>query len=166
MRGEHKPQICQKTVGVPIGGTSAGLNVLTQFVYSAQASKGVSSSQALDNPFNRNMSFDHDFVTMPILSGIIGDPHFYERDRMGRDLAFMCRIYDSGWSLSPRTISVDEQTALQIDENGNGIVVASGSVYLSEDGLEPYALVKATGRAKESVGFGCEALRVPLPKQQ
>ena len=55
-----------------------------------------------------------------------------ERDRMGRDLAFMCRIYCNGWSLLPRTISVDEQTALLIDENGNGTVVGNGAVYFME----------------------------------
>lgn len=115
--------------GVPIGGTSAGLNVLSQFVYSAQASKGVTSSQALADPFNRYMSFDRDFVALPILANLIGDPHFFERDRMGRDLAFMCRIYLNNWSTSPRTISIDEQTALQIDASGNGTVVGGGAVY-------------------------------------
>jgi cyanophycinase-like exopeptidase len=39
--------------GVPIGGTSAGMNVLTQFLYSALASQGVTSSQALADPFTR-----------------------------------------------------------------------------------------------------------------
>jgi cyanophycinase len=118
--------------GVPIGGTSAGLNVLSQFVYSAQASKGVTSSQALANPFNRYMSFERNFVNLPILKGLVGDPHFFERDRMGRDLAFMCRIYDNGWSASPRTISVDEQTALLIDEVGHGTVVGDGAVYFMQ----------------------------------
>ena len=116
----------------PIGGTSAGLNVLSEFVYSAQASKGVTSSQALANPFNRYMSFERDFVNLPILDGLIGDPHFSERDRMGRDLAFMCRIYLYGWSSLPRTISVDEQTALLIDQNGNGTVVGNGAVYFMQ----------------------------------
>jgi cyanophycinase len=118
--------------GVPIGGTSAGLNVLSQFIYSAQASKGVTSSQALANPFNRYMSFDRDLVTLPYLNGVIGDPHFFERDRMGRDIAFMCRICENGWSLRPRTISVDEQTALLIDERGDGSVVGDGAVYFME----------------------------------
>ncbi len=115
--------------GIPIGGTSAGLNVLSQFVYAAQANKGATSSQSLADPFNRYMSFDRDFVTLPILEGVIGDPHFFERDRMGRDLAFMCRIYLNNWSTSPRTISVDEQTALLIDGAGRGTVAGGGSVY-------------------------------------
>jgi cyanophycinase len=115
---------------VPIGGTSAGMNVLTQFVYSALASKGVTSSQALADPFNRYMSFDRDFVALPLLAGVIGDPHFAARDRMGRDLAFLCRVHQNGWSAQPRGISVDEETALIIDEaSGNGTVVGIGSVY-------------------------------------
>jgi cyanophycinase-like exopeptidase len=48
---------------------------------------------------------------------------------MGRDLAFMCRIYSNGWSSAPRDISIDEQTALLIDSKGNGTVVGSSTVY-------------------------------------
>jgi cyanophycinase len=114
--------------GVPIGGTSAGFNVLTQFIYSALASKGVTSSQALADPFNRYVSLDRDFVNLPILQGIIGDPHFVPRDRMGRDLAFMCRIATSGWAAMPRGISVDERTALLID-GAQGTVVGDSTVY-------------------------------------
>jgi len=115
--------------GVPVGGTSAGLNVLTQFVYTAQASQGVTSSQALANPFNRYMTLGRDFANLPVLAGIIGDPHFGARDRMGRDLAFLCRIAVNGWSSAPRGISVDEQTALLVDAQGNASVVGSGNVY-------------------------------------
>ena len=49
--------------GVPVGGTSAGMNVLTQFVYSALASQGVTSSQALADPFNKYMSFTKGFLS-------------------------------------------------------------------------------------------------------
>ncbi|NTW84954.1 MAG: cyanophycinase [Holophagaceae bacterium] len=117
--------------GVPIGGTSAGMNVLTQFIYAAQASQGVTSSQALADPFNRYMSFDRNFVTAPHLGGMISDPHFVTRDRMGRDLAFLGRLYLLGWSTlnPPRGVSIDEQTALLIDETGKGTVVGSGLVY-------------------------------------
>lgn len=114
--------------GAPVGGTSAGLNVLTQFVYTAQASQGVTSSQALANPFNKYMSFDKDFVTGIGLDGIIGDPHFATRDRMGRDLAFLCRVYQYGWSSAPRGIAVDEQTALLVDGR-SATVTGIGNVY-------------------------------------
>jgi cyanophycinase-like exopeptidase len=115
--------------GVPIGGTSAGMNVLTEFIYSALASQGVTSSQALADPFNRYITLDRDFADVAILGGLIGDPHFVTRDRMGRDLAFLCRIYLNGWSITPRSISIDERTALLIDRNGRGSVVGSSSAY-------------------------------------
>ncbi len=120
------------TRGVPIGGTSAGMNVLTQFVYSALASQGVTSSQALADPFNRYITLDRDFVNIATLQGIIGDPHFVTRDRMGRDLAFMCRIYLNGWSSSPRDIAIDEQTALLITAGGAATVVGSSTVYFMQ----------------------------------
>jgi cyanophycinase len=115
--------------GVPIGGTSAGLNVLSQFIYSALASQGVTSSQALADPFTRYITLDRDFANLSILQGIIADPHFVARDRMGRDLAFMCRIYTNAWSNTPRDIAVDERTALLIDNRGNATVVGSSTVY-------------------------------------
>jgi cyanophycinase len=118
--------------GVPIGGTSAGMNVLTEFVYSALASQGVTSSQALADPFSRYITLDRDFVSITNLVGIIGDPHFVTRDRMGRDLAFMCRIYLNGWSNAPRDIAIDEKTALLIDAAGNGAVVGSSTVYFMQ----------------------------------
>jgi cyanophycinase-like exopeptidase len=117
---------------VPVGGTSAGMNVLSQFVYSALASQGVTSSQALADPFTRYITLDRDFVNISILQGLIDDPHFVTRDRMGRDLAFMCRIYLNGWSNTPRDIAIDEQTALLIDAAGNGTVVGSSTVYFMQ----------------------------------
>jgi len=99
--------------GVPIGGTSAGMNVLTEFVYSALASQGVTSSQALADPFTRYITLDRDFVNISTLQG-------------------MCRIYLNGWSNAPRDIAIDEKTALLIDAAGNGTVVGSSTVYFMQ----------------------------------
>ena len=120
------------TRAVPVGGTSAGMNVLTQFIYSAQASKGVTSSQALADPFTRYLTLDRDFVSIQAVAGLIGDPHFVTRDRMGRDLAFLCRINLNGWSATPRGISIDEQTALLVDDTENATVVGIGTAYFLE----------------------------------
>jgi len=129
--------------GVPVGGTSAGLNVLTQFVYTAQASQGVTSSQALADPFNRYMSFDRDFALLPALQGIIGDAHFGVRDRMGRDIAFLCRVAANGWSTTPRGIAIDEMTALLVPATGNASVVGTGHVYfLQAPGLPQVCAAK------------------------
>jgi cyanophycinase len=117
--------------GVPIGGTSAGLTVLTQYVYSALGSKGVTSAQALADPYNRYITLASDFVILPVLAGIIGDTHFATRDRMGRALAFLCRITNEGWDQSPRALAVDEETALEIPAHGPATVASNGdgSVY-------------------------------------
>ncbi len=116
--------------GIPFGGNSAGLDVLTQFIYSALLNKGVLSTQALDDPFNKYMTLDNQFdLKIPFLEGIIGDAHVVVRDRMGRDLAFLCRVYDAGWSPLPRGISVDEHAALLIDANGQATVAGISNVY-------------------------------------
>ena len=131
--------------GVPVGGTSAGLNVLSQFIYSAQASQGVTSSQAVADPFNKYMSFDRDFVALPVLRGLIGDPHFATRDRMGRDIAFLCRITAYGWSSAPRAIALDEMTALLVAHGGTASVVGAGNVYfLKAPGLPQQCAAKKT----------------------
>jgi cyanophycinase len=115
--------------GVPIGGTSAGMNVLSQFVYTALRPQGATSSQSLADPYNKNITLGENFINLSILQGLIDDPHFVTRDRMGRDLAFLCQIYNNGWSTQPRDIDIDEQTALLLDANGNGTVVGNSTVY-------------------------------------
>jgi cyanophycinase len=115
--------------GVPVGGTSAGMMVLTQFIYSAMLNQGVTSSQALANPYNKYITLDRDFAAVADLAGVIGDSHFVTRDRMGRTIAFMARIAAAGWSYQPRAIAVDEQTALLIDDSGVASVVGPGTAY-------------------------------------
>jgi cyanophycinase len=121
--------------GVPVGGTSAGMMALTQFVYAALASQGVASGQALTNPYSKYLTFDRDLASVPSLENTIGDSHFVARDRMGRTLAFMCRVAASGWTLAPRAIALDEATALLIDARGSASIVGPGTAYfLAADG--------------------------------
>ena len=51
---------------------------------------------------------------------------------MGRDLAFMCRIFTNGWSAAPRDIAIDEKTALLIDSRGQATVVGSSTAYFMQ----------------------------------
>ena len=118
--------------GRPIGGTSAGLAVLTQFVYSALGSQGITSSEALADPYNRYNTFARDFVYLAHIQGAIGDTHFSARDRMGRTISFLCRIHANGWSTQPRAIAVSEETAVLIDARGNGKVVGTHNAYFIE----------------------------------
>lgn len=114
---------------VPIGGTSAGMNVLTQFIYVGAGSKTVTSSMALADPYNKYIAFGANFVSIAPLVGWIDDPHFVTRDRMGRDVAFMCRVYNIGWAVAPRDIAVDEQTALLVETNGAVTLVGNSNAY-------------------------------------
>lgn len=137
--------------GKPIGGTSAGVNVLAQFIYSAQEARGVTSSQALADPYNRFITFEQDFLKLPLLSGVIVDPHFFMRDRIGRNLSFMCRIYENGWSKTPRGIAVDGETALLIDAQGQAKVVGPNDVYFLQANAAPQACTNKVPLTYEDV---------------
>jgi cyanophycinase len=110
--------------GVPIGGTSAGTAILSEFIYAAQR-QSVTSTQALADPFNRNITLDRDFLLLPFMEGIITDQHLIERDRLGRTLTFMARIVSDGWAAQSKAIAVDRETAVLMDETGHATIVAN-----------------------------------------
>jgi cyanophycinase-like exopeptidase len=122
----------------PIGGTSAGMAVLTEFIYPAFGAQGATSSETLANPYNQWVMLGSDFVDIAALAGTISDTHFVTRDRMGRTLGFMCRLYADNWTRRPRSIAADEGAALLIDGNGKGSIVANpktlGRVYFIAGG--------------------------------
>ena len=82
--------------GVPIGGTSAGLAVQGEYIYSAQNDPpdgpDLTSKLALNNPFHHQIVIAHGFLDDPALKDTVTDTHFDTRDRMGRLLVFMERI--------------------------------------------------------------------------
>jgi cyanophycinase len=119
----------------PVGGTSAGLAILGQFLYSGQSSS-VTSSQALANPYHSYVTLDRDFLTLSNLGGVITDSHFAARDRMGRVLVFLARIVKDGWAPSVRGIGVDEATAILVQPSGSATRVGSGAAYfVSSNGI-------------------------------
>ncbi|MGH9734432.1 MAG: cyanophycinase, partial [Candidatus Acidiferrales bacterium] len=122
--------------GVPIGGISAGLAVLGQFVYSARHDT-ITSPEALANPFDVKLTLDRNFIRIPILRGIVTDSHFSERKRMGRTVAFLARIMHDGWAKPARAIGVDQATAVLVDADGKAIVVGKGSAYFLELAHQP-----------------------------
>jgi cyanophycinase len=116
------------TKHAPVGGTSAGLAVLGQFVYTG-AVGSVTSSQALANPFHRYVTLDRDFVQIANLGGAITDSHFVTRDRLGRLVVFLARIIKDGWASSAHGIGIDEATAILVNANGSSTRVGSGAAY-------------------------------------
>lgn len=112
----------------PVGGTSAGLAVLSQNIYTG-ALGSVTSSQALANPFHRYVTLEQNLFQSALGVGKLYDSHFVTRDRMGRTLAFLARIVDNGWSSQPRAIGIDEETALLVLPNGSATMVGNGAAY-------------------------------------
>ncbi|MFN7999166.1 MAG: cyanophycinase [Bryobacteraceae bacterium] len=114
--------------GVPVGGTSAGLAVLGEFAFSAEHDT-VTSKQALANPFDARVTVTDNFLHIPVLRGIITDSHFGKRDRMGRSLVFLARIFQSGKAGPVSGIGVDEGSAVLVEGDGAATVSGPGYAY-------------------------------------
>jgi cyanophycinase len=116
--------------GKPIGGTSAGLAVLGEFIYSAQGDKpddeDLTSQQTLADPFVARVTLQKDFLRIALMRETLTDTHFVTRDRLGRSLGFLARIMHDGWSRHPREIAVDERSAVLVSPNGSAEVVGTG----------------------------------------
>jgi cyanophycinase-like exopeptidase len=110
----------------PIGGTSAGMAVLGEFVYSAMSDESLTAEVALADPFHEDVTLARGFLSAPRLEGIITDQHLQERNRIGRTLALLARLRHDGWADAPRAIAADRETALHIDpETGRAEVLAT-----------------------------------------
>jgi len=116
--------------GVPIGGSSAGLAVLGEFVFSAK-NGSISSREALADPYHESVTLDRVLLDSPNLAlppyvhlrNLITDSHFQDRDRMGRLLTFLARLAQDGWATAARAIAIDEMTAVLVDAQGMATVV-------------------------------------------
>ena len=116
--------------GKPIGGTSAGLAVLSEFIYSSQGDApddpALRYNQALADPYSNRVTVRRDFLKIDLLRNTLTDTHFAKRDRMGRSLVFLARIVQDGWSANPREIAVDEKNAVLVESDGQARVIGSG----------------------------------------
>jgi cyanophycinase-like exopeptidase len=99
----------------PVGGTSAGMAIMSEFIYSAMSNSSLTSEEALADPFHRDLTLDRDFLALPKLGGLITDQHLQERDRMGRTVTFLARLVRDGWAAQARAIAADRETALHVD---------------------------------------------------
>ncbi|HEX6292030.1 MAG TPA: cyanophycinase [Herpetosiphonaceae bacterium] len=134
----------------PIGGTSAGLAIMGEFLFAAQNGT-VYSSEALSDPYNRYMSLDRDFLTLPNMDNVITDSHFAARDRMGRLVGFLARIVQDGWSPEARGIGIDERTALVVEPSGAATRLGSGAVYFLRTPGRPEVCVSRTALTYRNV---------------
>lgn len=139
--------------GAVLGGTSAGLAVLGEYIYAAYDGS-VTSAEALADPFHEALDLETEFFKAPLLGGVITDSHFATRDRMGRLLAFLCRIH-SDYRAGASGIGIEENTAIVIGSEGRGIVMGTGGVYLVRAPMPP-------GRCSSGVPLSYENLELHL----
>jgi cyanophycinase len=99
----------------PIGGTSAGMAVLGEYVYSAESEESLTSAVALADPYAPDLTLARGFLALPGLENVITDQHLQERDRIGRTIALLSRLQADGWSARPRAIAADRETALHVN---------------------------------------------------
>ena len=114
--------------GKPIGGTSAGLAILGEFVYSSETTS-TTSADALANPYEPSVTLERDFLHFPQMRGMLTDTHFIERDRMGRTLAFLARVAKDGWAARPREVAIDRETAVLVEADGRGSVAGKNAAF-------------------------------------
>ncbi|MGA7919146.1 MAG: cyanophycinase [Candidatus Acidiferrales bacterium] len=114
--------------GVPLAGISAGLAVQGEFVFSSMIDT-ITSSEALADPYGPLVTLTRDFLTIPVLKGVITDSHFSQRERMGRSIVFLSRIVQDGWAATAHGIGVDETTAVIVQSDGRSRVEGKGAAY-------------------------------------
>ncbi len=141
--------------GAVVGGTSAGLAVLGEFMFAAYNGT-VYSDEALEDPYNEYMTLERDFLELMPMAGVLTDSHFAERDRMGRLVGMLARLHADGWSRDVTGIGIDETTAVVAGPDGQGMVLGDGNVYVVR-AAHP-AEVCAAGMPLEYSGLGYHTL--------
>jgi len=126
-----------KVSHVTISGTSAGLAIMGNWVYSATEGSAYSDESLLD-PYNKYITIAYAFLRIPFLGSVITDTHFAARDRMGRLLAFVARIItDNNLSTNVRGVGVDEETALLLNiHTGEAKTVGKNNAYICTEAAQ------------------------------
>jgi cyanophycinase-like exopeptidase len=119
--------------GGVVGGTSAGEESLSQWMFDAVVegnNKNVVSDNAVENPYERIISFTYDFLEFRPLVDVFADAHFVTRNRFGRLVVFMARQIADGQELGQSPVvhglGIDEASGIVIDKNGIGTLLLQG----------------------------------------
>lgn len=101
---------------VPIGGTSAGMAVMSEYYNSAQGGSAQSAT-VLANPYDATVTIGNsDFINNSFLQNTITDTHFDNPDRRGRLMTFIARTWNDK-NVKINAIACDEYTSVFIDTN-------------------------------------------------
>ncbi|TCT25400.1 beta-aspartyl-peptidase (threonine type) [Thermomonas haemolytica] len=110
--------------GKPLGGTSAGLAILGEYLYGAMDGGSITSPRALADPLGDGNTIETGFLNIPLLEGVVTDTHFSERARLGRLVAFLTKSEQ----LAGRPLlglGVDERAALAVEADGRAHVYST-----------------------------------------
>jgi L-asparaginase / beta-aspartyl-peptidase len=162
--------------GKPLGGTSAGLAILGEYLYGAMDGGSIQSPEAMGDPLGAAVTIEQDFLHIERLKGIVTDTHFKERDRLGRLFAFLAKA--ETLTVAPQRpligLGVDESAALAVEADGSGRIYATdpaGAAWLVHGGFaEQQVAGKPLGLPRvEVVGIGAGSVahlpegRVEMP---
>lgn len=106
--------------GAVVGGTSAGMVVSGEWMYDPGAQSGVTSAEAVANPYRANVILTTDLFGLDLGFNLVPEPHFANRDRMGRLLTFMARLRQDARTSLVYGIGLDECSSMWIDSNRIG----------------------------------------------
>ena len=113
--------------GKPIGGTSAGLAILGEYLYGAMDGGSIVSPEALADPLGPATTIEHDFLHIDLLKGVVTDTHFTERERLGRLFAFVAKAeaIQARPDVPLLGVGVDESASLAVEADGSARVFAT-----------------------------------------
>lgn len=107
--------------GAVVGGTSAGMVVSGEWMYDPGVITAATSLTAVANPYNAAMILSASkLFDLSLGFNLLNEPHFQNRDRMGRILAFMARLRKDARTSLVYGVALDEGTSLFIDKNKLG----------------------------------------------
>ena len=112
--------------GGVIGGTSAGMAILSKIFFSAE-NGSLFPPDALESINSPYFSLKNDFLD--IYNDYVFDTHFVERGRNTRLMAFIAKWYQQTGNLI-KGIGVDDQTALCIDASNNATCFGTGAAHI------------------------------------
>jgi cyanophycinase-like exopeptidase len=83
----------------------------------------------LANPYNSKISFTTNFLSIPFLANTLADQHYAQRNRQGRQAAFLARMKKENPEEDFFGIGVDEKTAVCIGGDGLAKVFGTNKAY-------------------------------------
>lgn len=115
--------------GGVIGGTSAGMAIMSSTIYDPDGILGAISDEVVTDLCHETLNFSAGMLNIPALSNTVTDTHFQQRDRMGRAMVFL-----ANQSSNHKVIAASEGTALFVKANGDSVAVGDNEVYVLYNG--------------------------------